>query len=288
LRQPAGAAVSYVEYHGLLEPVAEARPATGDIVVLSNVEKAATLSQPRAGLCLRYVGRGSETYRIDGRSYRLDEGQVMVARQDRGAEIEVGRRERHGTLGLCVLIAPDEDEMSWLCGPVVFSSGCTSIGPVMEKQAKLLCAPTPRKQEIASHLASSLRTAMPSMTNAVLDQLAAMEAAKPATRYELVRRANLAQAYLHSVVDRAVSLEELASAVGASPFQLLRSFQKCFGDTPAAYHRRLRLNLVVAEAERRRISLAAACGDFGFADGSSFSHAYRRTFGRAPVWSKGN
>ena len=120
----------------------------------------------------------------------------------------------------------------------------------------------------------------------MLEQASAMEAAKPATRYELVRRASLAQSDLHSVYDRAVSLEELSAAVGASQFQLLRAFQRCFGDSPSSYHRQLRLKLVIEEARRKNISLSVAAERFGFADGSSFSHCYSRTFGHPPVWSK--
>ena len=171
-------------------------------------------------------------------------------------------------------------------GPLVLNSACTPLGSLMSRQVKLFSDPTRRKQESAEMLLRELRAALPGVTRAVGEQAAAIDAAKPATRFELVRRASLAQSYLHSVVDRPVSLDELAGAVGASPFQLLRAFQKCFGESPAAYHRRLRLNCALEEAKRRDISLATAAQLFGFADGSSFSHCYRRTFGRSPVWSK--
>jgi AraC family transcriptional regulator len=102
----------------------------------------------------------------------------------------------------------------------------------------------------------------------------------------MVRRAHLAQAYLHSVIERAVDLAEVAAAVGYSQFQLLRAFQHCFGERPASYHRKLRLNLALDEARRRRVPLGSVCDEFGFAGASSFSHAYRRAFGHAPVWSR--
>ena len=280
--------VSYVEYHGWLEPNGQQRPEFGDIVVYSNIERASAMSPARPGLCIRYVARGRESYRIDDRGLRIGEGEIMIAPQARGAEIDVRPGELHGTLGVCVLISPDLecDELPWLFGPLLLNSACTPLGPLMSRQAKIFSDPTKRKHEAAAELSRELRAALPGVSRAVVDQAAAMEAAKPATRYELVRRATLAQSYLHSVVDRPVSLDELASAVGASQFQLLRSFQKCFGDSPATYHRRLRLSRVVEEAQRRGISLAAASEMFGFADGSSFSHCYKRAFGRAPVWSK--
>ena len=280
--------VTYVEYHGWIEPTGQQRPDRGDIVVFSNIERASAMSPARPGLCIRYVGRGSEGYRIDDRGLRVGEGEIMIAPQTNGAEIDVRPGERQGTLGLCVLIAPEPEAelIPWMFGPLVLNSACTPLGSIMSQQVKLLSDPTRRKQEEAAKLSRELRAALPGVTRAVVDQAAAMDAAKPATRFELVRRASLAQSYLHSVIDRAVSLEEIATAVGASQFQLLRAFQKCFGDSPAAYHRRLRLNRVVEETQSRDISLATAAQLFGFADGSSFSHCYRRTFGRSPVWSK--
>jgi AraC family transcriptional regulator len=288
LRDNVHPSVAYVEYHGWLEANAQQRPAGGDIVVFSNIERASAMSPPRPGLCIRYVARGRESYRIEDRGLRVGEGEIMIAPQTRGAEIDVRPGELHGTLGLCVLIAPDARQSPWLFGPQLLNAACTPLGPLMSRHAKLFSDPTKRKQEAAAQLSKELRAMLPSVSSAIAAQAAEMDAAKPATRYELVRRASLAQSYLHSVVDRAVGLDELATAVGASQFQLLRAFQKCFGDSPAAYHRRLRLSLVLDEAQRRGISLAAACELFGFADGSSFSHCYRRTFGRPPVWSKAN
>jgi len=34
------------------------------------------------------------------------------------------------------------------------------------------------------------------------------------------------------------------------------------------------------------VPISAVVDEFGFACASSFSHAYRRAFGHAPVWSK--
>ena len=277
--------VSYSELRGPLNAVLRPR-APGDTVVLSNLEPGSVVTPRGAGVRLRFVGRGRESYRIDGRGVHLDEEHVMIVQQDIDEEVAIPKSDRSGTLGLCVLFATQSRDLPWLAGPLVFNAACTPIGPLMKEYMKILSRPASPKQQLADAIANRLRMAMPSVTRAVMEQAAAMSAAKPATRYEMVRRANLAQAYLHSVLDRAVNLGELSRTVGTSPFQLLRSFQGCFGQSPAEYHRRLRLEQVLNEAKRRGISIAAAAQDFGFADGSSFSHAYRRAFGRPPVWSK--
>jgi AraC family transcriptional regulator len=71
-----------------------------------------------------------------------------------------------------------------------------------------------------------------------------------------------------------------------SRFQLLRYFRDCFGAPPATYHRQLRLRLAREAVERSGLSWADAAHRFGFSDGSSLSHAFRRTFGEAPVRSR--
>jgi transcriptional regulator GlxA family with amidase domain len=142
------------------------------------------------------------------------------------------------------------------------------------------------KSDLARELVGGLRAKLPVLATTLLNQSEAVDGAKAATRFEMVRRANFAQAYLHANTDRPVDLEELAEAVGASPFRLLAGFQQCFGDTPALYHRKLRLKLVIDEAKRRGVAIGSVCDEFGFADASSFSHAYRRAFGHSPVWRK--
>lgn len=108
---------------------------------------------------------------------------------------------------------------------------------------------------------------------------------KKSTRYENLRRLGVARGYLHDVTDRPVELAELATVAGISRFQLLRHFRDCYGAPPGAYHRHLRLQLAKQAVDDGHLSCAQAAHRFGFADSSSFSHAYRRAFGRAPVRS---
>jgi AraC family transcriptional regulator len=187
---------------------------------------------------------------------------------------------------MCTFVSEATDEMGWVFGPQILGTGCNSVGPLLHKTIEALWRGGRSKDEVARELVASLRSQLPVVATALLNQSAAVDGAKPATRFEMVRRANLAQAYLHSNTDRAVDLEELAAAVGASPFRLLAGFQQCFGDTPALYHRKLRLQLVIDEAKRRGVAIGAVCDEFGFADASSFSHAYRRAFGHSAVWRK--
>ena len=274
--------VAYWEIHGRLEfkPV---RPAGHDVVVLSNIDSGAECSPAAQALSIRYVARGCENYRIAGRAYRLEAGHVMIAPHRLGAEAEARKTERSGTLGVCTLINMAADEMAWAQSPLVMRADSSPVGRLLHDNALALWKANCGKSEIADRLIAELRSNIPAISGTVLRHTAAVSAAKPATRFELVRRAYLAQAYLHSTTNRAVDLEELAAAIGTSAFRLLTAFHQCFDETPASYHRKLRLNLAVAEAQRRQVPIATVADEFGFAGGSSFSHAYRRAFGHAPA-----
>ena len=272
--------VTFHEMRGTIEPRA-GTALTGDALVLSNVERGCAFSPPRTGLCIRYVARGREDYRIGGRAYRLDAGHVMVATCDLGSEIDIRKADPVGTLGLCALLVGANDVAPWVFGPLVLSVDCTPLGPLMADCTRALRT-SHRQAKQATQLIAGLRARMPALTHSVIAQAASVDAAKATTRYDMVRRATLAQAYLHDTLNRAVDLEELGRAVGTSPFQLLRAFQHCFGDTPASYHRKLRLERALEEARRRQVTIAHVADDYGFAGVSSFSHAYRRSFGHSP------
>ena len=289
--QPVDPDVTYRELYGRLEPGALSAAGTATAlgshaVVLSNFEQGSAASGGARGLCIRYVARGCENYRIGGRGYRVEAGQLMIAPQEHGAECEIRRVEGAGTLGMCTLMRDGTDELDWAFGPMVLGGSCNRVGSMLRKTAERLWKGSAAKNQLARQLVAGLRDELPIVVDSLLAQTAAVDGSKPGTRFEMVRRANLAQTYLHSVTDRAIDLNELAAVVGASPFRLLTGFQRCFGDTPASYHRKLRLGLVLEEAKRRGAAIGAVCDEFGFADASSFSHAYRRAFGKAPVWAK--
>ena len=273
--------VAYWELLGTMDRT-EPRPPGRDAVVLSNIHQAAETSRGAPALSVRYVARGSENYRIGGRGYRLDAGHVMVAAHDRGADCEVRRVDRAGTLGMCTLVHGDAEDLQWAQIPIVLAADCTALGSLLRKTTGSLWNAERDKIAIAEELIGAIRAELPKVGERVLSQAAAVEGTKASTRFEMVRRANLAQAYLHSTVDRPVELREVAESLGVSPFRLLSAFQHCFGETPASYHRKLRLNRALEDAARRGVPVGAICDEFGFASASSFSHAYRRAFGRAP------
>jgi AraC-like DNA-binding protein len=273
--------VTYAEIHGRLEKPIGKRSGN-DVVVLSNVDRGSEYSAGAVALSVRYVARGRECYDIAGRGHRVEADQVMIASHRDGAAGDVRAADRRGTLGLCTLVHVPADDLEWLRSPLVMSADCTPLGMMMRKGVESLWVPRRDKPEIARQIIRSLRAELPDVAARVLAQTAAARGAKASTRFEMVRRATLAQTYLHSTTDRSVDLNELAKEVAVSPFHLLAGFQHCFGETPAAYHRKLRLKLAMEKAERCGIPISSVADEFGFSGVSSFSHAYKRAFGHPP------
>jgi AraC-like DNA-binding protein len=114
---------------------------------------------------------------------------------------------------------------------------------------------------------------------AALDRL---PSAKSSTRQELGQRLARARAHLDGILDRAVSLEELASIASLSPFHLARHFKLAFGIAPIAYHRMLRLERAARMLAGGAVSVAEAAERIGYSDAVALTHAFRKHFGQAP------
>ena len=256
-------------------------------VVLSNLSRGSGEShaQPCAGL--KYVASGVEIYRFGGRAYSVSAGQFLYVPELHPGEVEIGRSDSPSALGLCVYLPETESvgTRSAVDFPMIFPAACSPLGRLLSETASQMLHSGPGRAQVAETMLQQVAEHFEPLmeeTCRIIDGIAAL---KPSTRYETLRRLNVARAYLHAVTDRSIELAELAKVAGISRFQLLRSFRDAFGAPPAAYHRDLRLKLAKDQVDRKLLSCSEAAQRFGFADCSSFSHAYRRAFGEAPIRS---
>ena len=95
----------------------------------------------------------------------------------------------------------------------------------------------------------------------------------------------LAQAIrlMEAHVDRPLTVSAIARRSGVTARALEIIFRKSIGETPGAYYLRLRLNAarrLVLDTQLRMAEIAARTG---FASAASFSRAFSRAFGQAPV-----
>lgn len=80
------------------------------------------------------------------------------------------------------------------------------------------------------------------------------------------------------------SVQEIAAAIGASPFHLCRVFRACMGRTMHDYRAELRVRLAIEmlEDSRTAANLSRVAHDAGFASHSHFIRAARRYAGATP------
>ncbi len=79
-----------------------------------------------------------------------------------------------------------------------------------------------------------------------------------------------------------ISLDDLAHAVGMSPFHFSRRFKAAFGIAPHAYVMRSRVARAQEMLRRRKIAQKVIALECGFSDQSHFCNTFRRITGTSP------
>ncbi|TKB58552.1 AraC family transcriptional regulator [Ferrimonas aestuarii] len=102
---------------------------------------------------------------------------------------------------------------------------------------------------------------------------------QPQTRSQ--RQLLLVKEFLDDFPQADVSLTELASLAGLSPYYLTRRFQKEFGLPPHAYQIQARLRLAKGLL-RNGLSISEAAQEAGFHDQSHFHRHFKRAMGVTP------
>jgi AraC-like DNA-binding protein len=233
--------------------------------------------------CLKFVLEGVERYEMRGRTTVVRAGEFIVV--EAGAVGHVQLPQRQITRGLCVYL-PDTDEQhgSSEFGDILhLSSADSALSRLLRTVAVRLATNPATGAQIVEQVVRSAALGLASLEAELGPRLTRIEAARSATRVHLLQKAELARAYLHDRPNRAVSLSELANATAMSPFHLARTFKAVHEVAPAEYHRALRLKLAASDFAKGDASLAELAGQYGFADASSLSRAFRRTLGASPT-----
>ena len=89
------------------------------------------------------------------------------------------------------------------------------------------------------------------------------------------------RAYLTENLGRNVTLDELSSVCGVSPYHFLREFRKRLGLPPHAYLLQQRLN-AAKRLLARGTPIAHVAAEVGFADQSHFSRKFKSCVGATP------
>lgn len=117
---------------------------------------------------------------------------------------------------------------------------------------------------------------------AVHHEIAALPAARPATREELYRRVHRAKDYIAAYFTQPLTLNDMAMVACLSPNHFLRTFKHVFRQTPHQYLTALRLEHARRLLTQTDSSVTDICLAIGFESLGSFSSLFRRQTGFSP------
>ncbi len=253
---------------------------------------------------IKWMPRGSSVYRVEGASHRISAGRAVILNARQPYELEF--TDRAASESLCVFFSNDLVAQAWrdLFRPELIEAEGLDGAETLPEFPDLVFRPAdavaariaalrdgyghpdpaaaPREEDLLGLLIGLLRTA-----RAHGETASRLPAAKASTRRLLTARVERARELLEHSKDEP-SLDALAAASALSKFHLLRSFKAAFGCTPAAYHRRRRLQQAGALLRATPMSVAEIGAALGYESPSAFIRAFRRHFGGNPSAIRAN
>jgi AraC-like DNA-binding protein len=221
---------------------------------------------------LGYVRRGSFGCRVQGHSYDLVAGALLVGRPGREY---MCTHEHPGCGDECLSIRLSDE----LAGSLGFAEAARAVA----------CLPPLAEMMVLGGLAQAAaegRSEVGADEAGMLLACKFAEVAYPTKRRRKTpmdrRRAVEGALWLEAHASEPVGLEDAARHVGLSPFHFLRLFSRVLGVTPHQYLVRTRLRhaaRMLAEPARRVTDIAL---DAGFADLSNFVRSFGRAAGVSP------
>lgn len=155
-----------------------------------------------------------------------------------------------------------------------------TMGPFLSLAARL--GRKGERVEEEEDIYYNIATGIVQAQTAIHRKLQNINAGKPSTRKELLRRILLATGYIHDNYSTKISVEELAHLVQMSPFHFMRVFRQVMNTTAHQYILHIRLEQAMTLLKQERQSLASIAQHTGFPDLPSFSKAFRKKFGCTP------
>jgi AraC-like DNA-binding protein len=237
---------------------------------------------------IKYVLEGVERYEIDGRTYVVRPGEFLFV--DAGVAARAVLAEPGTTRGLCIYLPPNAATPASApvsVDPAVvrsfqMSSSIVPYGRLLGRVGRRLAREGALTPAAAQALIRRTMYEFDGLHSSLAAELMRVDAAKPATRRDILQRLYRARGWLHDHVDGPVTLAALATMAGMSQFHLARSFRAVFGVPPAQYHAELRIRMADRALRRGELSVGEAARRFGFSETSSFSRAFLRIAGISP------
>lgn len=236
-------------------------------------------------------GRSSVT--VDGRTVSIPEDCFFLTNQSQAYTLAVEKGMRAETMNIHFGERWSEDIITSLLSGKNYFDEADRHSPfgfynrlfrkdqiVLGIQHKLLM---PELSTIArEELLASLIVYLVNTQLEVKRQSTKLASIKASTRDEIVRRLHLASDYIHSNLEKNLTIEELSKVSAMSRFHFLRSFKDVFGCAPHQYLNKTRLDRATDLLKRPGLSIAEIGRAVGFPSASSFTRIFTRETGQNP------
>lgn len=262
---------------------------------------------PVRGVGVKYVVRGTERYRMNGKHYVVESGHYLLVNAASTGSVTIDSKEP--VVGLCAQLPydlmvqavssyshpdrldPSNEEHYFTTDQLVTSlvnGKATNVGMCMG-----VLSSDPLFSQRAAHGMGSavflaLAEALVRDHRVVVEQLRRINVVRSSTRKEMHRRVELAVAYIHGCYARPLSVAEIAREVSMSEFHFHRVFRAVKGMPPHQYLNEIRMERageLLRYGHHPIMDIALMCG---YADLASFSKAFKRRFGHAPSTVRGS
>ena len=266
-----------------------------ETIVVHDRASSAAYSRHTAPLSLKVVRSGSERYNVHGFYEAVAPGEFLVVNDDQPYESEIDADAPVETM--CVFFSRDEvldaarfplsdnalvddpdADGSKFEFPAVKRRADVRVSALTDAIPSLRGAPTLARQEFSARLLLALINHERSHWRAK-DRF---DALRPSTRAELYRRCLIGRAYIDATFENDIALPDIAKAAGLSRTHFLRSFARCFGQTPYQALRQRRLQRAAELLQSASGSVTEVALAVGYNNFSAFARAFRAFHGVSP------
>lgn len=251
---------------------------------------------PFAGLGVKYVASGEETYYANHRKYKVKVGEYIIGNEFTQSMVHINSEAY--VHGLCIDISPGiisevaefhdmngSELKEFLLSDQFFVNRYnvqnTSLGYSLFEINRKINAGSFKNDLHLSELFYSLAESIITDQRFVFDHLSKLEFKKNITNAEIFRSVLHGRSFIDEHITENLSLEQMALQTGISKYHFIRVFKSVFGVSPYQYQKRKRLECARLDLMNGHEILLTALR-YGFPDAASFSKAFRQVFGRTP------
>lgn len=262
---------------------------------------------PVRGVGVKYVIRGLERYRMNGKHYVVESGNYLLVNAASSGAVAIDSGEP--VIGLCAQLPFDlmsqavssyakpenmdgaEAEHYFTTDRMVtslFSGRTTHTGAWMAALAEQPLFSQRIGHGMDQEVFLTLADALVRDHLGLLEQLRGIKVVRCSTRREMHRRVELAVAFIHGTYASPISVRDMARAASMSEFHFHRVFRAIKGVPPHRYLNEVRMCRAEELVRAGRESIMDVALQCGFADLATFSKAFKRCFGHAPSTVRGS